>query len=190
MQWKEDTKADIASSDHPQIRLLQVPLIASPTKQISVNAKWTTCQPKTVADFSAVAYHFALKVHQELKVPVGIIQSAWGGTAIEPWTTLEGFESVSELKSLADTVRNRMPGSDAYKAAYQKYLSDVKQWQANAEAALKNNQAVPAIPAQPESLKAEPGSPTALYNAMIHPLVPFALRGAIWYQVNRTMAKD
>jgi sialate O-acetylesterase len=80
-------------------------------------------------------------VHKELNVPVGLIGSNWGGTRIEPWTTVDGFQSVPELSSLADQAASYKPDS-----------------------------------------KIGAGSPSAIYNSMVHPLTPFALRGAIWYQ--------
>jgi sialate O-acetylesterase len=97
--------------------------------------------PNSAAGFSAVGYFFGRRLQQELKVPVGLVGSNWGGTRIEPWVSPAGFRSVDELKAIADEV-------DAY----------------TAESKIGN------------------GSPSAIYNAMIHPLAPFAMRGAIWYQ--------
>ena len=129
-----------------------------------------------------MGYYFGLRLHEELKVPVGIILSAWGGTRIEPWTSLEGFDAVPELKDFAADTRGKLPGSEAYRAAHERHLAAVTQWQQAVKTALERKLPAPAMPPQPTSLPQDHVTPTALYNAMIHPLVPFALRGSIWYQ--------
>ncbi len=135
-------KEEVAAADHPQIRLFNVPgHLTSPVAKDTCPGEWKICQPNTAGGFSAVGYFFGRKLQQELKVPIGLVGSNWGGTLIEPWTSPAGFRSVPELKEIADKV-----------AAYQ------------------------------EDTKVQGRSPAAIYNAMIHPLAPFAMRGAIWYQ--------
>jgi len=182
MQMKPDSKADIPNTTHPNLRLIEVPKTVALTPQDDVPAKWARSSPESAASFSAIGYYFGLRLHEELKVPVGIVLSAWGGTRIEPWTSLEGFDAVPELKDLAADTRAKLPGSDAYRSANEKHLVAVEQWSKAVRDALEKKQTVPPMPAQPAALPANHVSPTALYNAMIHPLVPFALRGAIWYQ--------
>jgi sialate O-acetylesterase len=182
MAWKEDSKSDIPNTTHSQLRLIQIPLVASLTPQDSANATWAESSPESATSFSAVGYYFGLKLHQEVGVPIGIIQSAWGGTRIEPWTSPNGFEAVPALRDFGATTVAQLPGSPAYKAKHNEHLAAVNNWLKQAAVAIEAGQAAPPQPAQPASLTADAGTPTALYNAMIHPLVPFALRGAIWYQ--------
>ncbi|MGV3661796.1 MAG: sialate O-acetylesterase [Prosthecobacter sp.] len=182
MAWKPDTQAEIPSANHPNLRLLKIPKTVALSPQDDVPAAWARSTPETVGAFSAVGYHFGLRLQEELKVPVGIILSAWGGTRIEPWTSIEGFEAVPEMKDFAASTRAQLPGSDAYRAANEKHLAAIEQWTQAVRAALEKKQAVPAMPAQPAALPANHVSPTSLYNAMIHPLVPYAIRGSIWYQ--------
>ena len=78
----------------------------SPLPKEEGPGQWQVCDPKSVDRFSAVGYYFGRRVHKELQVPVGLIGSNWGGTRIEPWTTLAGFESVSELSEVANKVKN------------------------------------------------------------------------------------
>ena len=182
MQMKPDTAAEIPTATHPTLRLLEVPKTVAATPQEDVKTAWATCTPASAASFSAVAYHFGLRLQEELKVPVGLILSAWGGTRIEPWTSIEGLDAVPALKDLAADMHTKIPGSDTYRATQEKYLAEVEAWAKAAHTALEQKQAVPAMPPQPAALPFNEGSPTALYNAMIHPLTPFALRGSIWYQ--------
>lgn len=182
MAWKPDTQAEIAGASHPNLRLFKIPKTIALAPQDDVPAAWTLSTPESVGAFSAVGYHFGLRLQEELKVPVGVILSAWGGTRIEPWTSLEGFDAVPELKDLATTTRAQLPGSDAYRAANEKHLAAIEQWTKAVRDALEKKQAVPAMPAQPPALPHNQGSPTSLYNGMIHPFVPYAMRGSIWYQ--------
>ncbi len=182
MQMKADSQADIPGATHPNLRLLEVPKVTALTPQDDVTTKWNRSAPETAASFSAVGYYFGLWLQEELNVPVGIILSAWGGTRIEPWTSLEGFDAVSDLKDLVAEVRAKLPGSEAYRAAHEQYFATVAQWEQAARDALAKKQAVPPLPPQPAGLPLDHTSPSLIYNAMIHPLVPFAIRGAIWYQ--------
>lgn len=182
MQMKPDSKADLPNTTHPHLRLIEIPKTVAISPQNDVPASWARSAPESAATFSAVGYYFGLKLHSELKVPVGIILSAWGGTRIEPWTSEAGFDTVPELKAFAAEVHAKVPGNAAYRSTQEKHLAAVEAWSKAAHTALENKQAVPAIPDQPQTFTAGAGTPTALYNAMIHPLVPFALHGAIWYQ--------
>lgn len=119
MEWQlkstNGAKDAIAAATHPHIRLLHVPKIQSKLPATDVAAKWKACTPETVPNFSAVLYYYGLKLHQEVDVPIGLINSSWGGSPIEPWTTAAGKSG-------------------------------------------------------------------GMYNGMIAPLQPFAIRGTIWYQ--------
>ena len=76
----------IAAAKHPNVRLFHIPKVQKPKPADNVNAKWKTCTPENVPQFSAVLYYFGKKVHEEIDVPVGLINSSWGGSPIEPWT--------------------------------------------------------------------------------------------------------
>ncbi|MBC9932721.1 sialate O-acetylesterase [Chitinophaga qingshengii] len=96
MEWPvkdaKDAAKEIAASNWPQIRFLVVKQRKSLTPQQDItDEKWKACDPATTGNFSAVAYYFARKVHQEQGIPVGIIQSTWGGTPVEAWTGREGL---------------------------------------------------------------------------------------------------
>ena len=186
MEWemgmKPDSAADIPKATHPNLRLIEVPKTVALTPQDEVKIAWARCTPENAASFSAIGYYFGQRLQEELKVPVGVILSAWGGTRIEPWTSLEGFDAVPALKDFTKDIRSKLPGSDAYRATNEKHLTAIETWVQAARAALGQSQAVPAMPAQPAVLPLNQVTPTSLYNAMIHPLVPYAFRGVIWYQ--------
>ena len=101
---------EVLRADDPMIRLFNVPKTTSATPLPDVEARWTLCTPKTAAPFSAVAYYFGLELHNRLGVPVGLIESAWGGTDIEPWTPPAGFAAVPETMPLPDLRREAAGG--------------------------------------------------------------------------------
>ena len=111
-------------------------------------------------------------------MPVGLIASAWGGTKIEPWTPPTGFRSVDGLGPLADYA---LAADASYREQLPATLAAVEAWVMSTREALESGGAITPMPGAAHPLAHE-AQPTALYNGMIHPLVPFAIRGAIWYQ--------
>src|SRR5215831_13911212 len=102
-QVKEAVNADkeIASANFSEIRHFYVPntISASPKKDIS-GGEWKICSPETVKDFTAVGYFFARELYNQLKVPIGLINTSWGGTMVETWTSRKAFENSDEFKSM------------------------------------------------------------------------------------------
>lgn len=182
MQWSvsgsNNAAAEIAAAKYPSTRLFQVPRVPAGEPTGDVNAKWQRCSPSTVPGFSAVAYFFGREIHQELDVPVGLINTSWGGTRIEPWTPPVGFASVPKLKAVATRVAQT---SAAYRKGLGKSLDRLDTWLQDARKALADGDAIPTMPNVKHPLCSH-GRETGLYNGMVHPLVPFAIRGALWYQ--------
>ena len=182
-------EAEIAAANHPQLRLFQIPKKLNAEPQKDVEADWTRCTPETIAKggwggFSAAAYYFGRHLQRELDVPIGLIQSAWGGTRIEPWIPPAGFAAVPAVSDIYEQLQLRNPRSDQYKERLDTVLDEVEDWLNAARTARQSEAPVPEMPTYPPELLPPngPQQPAVLYNAMIHPLVPFALRGAIWYQ--------
>jgi sialate O-acetylesterase len=189
MKMIRDAANDIASASNPQLRLFLVPKRVGKRPEQDVDAKWEVCSPQSLVrggwgGFSAAAYYFACELQAKLKVPVGVIESSWGGTRIEPWTPPCGFESVSAVADISTRVQLALPSSAEHKKALGEAIAAMEAWQKTAREALQAEAVVPRLPAVPSEFwpQINEQSPTALYNGMIHALVPFALRGAIWYQ--------
>jgi sialate O-acetylesterase len=185
-----DGKQEIAAANDSGIRLLMVPKRWLPESQTNIEAAWKVCSPETVAEggwngFSAVGYYFGRQLRRELGgVTIGLIDSAWGGTRIEPWTPPEGFAAVPALKREYELVQLGDPHSVLHQRRLEQALKETEQWLAAARQALARCTLVPPMPGYPSELLPphDLQNATALYNGMIHPLCPFALRGAIWYQ--------
>ena len=184
-----DGKQEIAAADYPGIRLLKVKKRWTPEPQSDIEGAWALCSPQSVAEggwggFSAAAYYFGRELHKKLGVPIGLIDATWGGTKIESWTPPEGFAAVPALKQEYRLVQLGDPHAQAHQQRLEQVLQDTERWLASAKQALAQGTNVPPMPKYPEELLPphDLQNRTALYNGMIHPLHPFALRGAIWYQ--------
>ncbi len=178
---------EAAAANYPNIRLFMVPNVPAGQPQSDCEGSWQVCSPETVAaggwgGFSATAYFFGRELHQQLNVPVGLLDASWGGTAIEPWTPPVGFEQVPALQNFVNVIKE---ANQNYKNAVAKTLTDTESWVKAARQALEAGKAIPPQPVWPEHPLKNPGhptQPTCLYNGMISPIKPFAIRGAIWYQ--------
>ena len=169
---------EIASANFPEIRLFSVKLTVADQPADDVTGKWSRCTPETVKNFSAVLYLFGREIHQTRHVPVGLINSSWGGTPAQSWTSHAALEAEPALQFILTDWQATL---GRYPAAKEKYDREMEAWKPEAEAATKAGKTPPAAPRPP----AGPGhqnTPGGLYNAMIHPLLPFAIRGAVWYQ--------
>jgi len=181
-QTRPEDQQLAASPTTATLRLFQVPHVLSHTRQETVNAHWTPATPETIHGFSAVAYFFGRGLSEDLKIPVGLIESDWGGSRIEPWFADEGLTEVPELAALEKHRRAAMPGSPEYDQPYRAYLKATRDWTATAEQALDAGKATPDMPKPPALLALGSSAEVGTYQAMIHPLTPYALRGFLWYQ--------
>lgn len=95
---------EIAQADHPNIRMFTVARNYTLNSVDSIAGAWLTATPETAADFSATAYFFALRLQQELDVPIGIIHTSWGGTVAEAWTSVEKLRSLGDFDEDLDLI--------------------------------------------------------------------------------------
>ena len=176
----------VKAAKHPLIRFTVTrPYSVSATPDSSFPVKWQVMSPDNTERFSATAFFFGTRLHKELDIPIGLITSHWGGTRIEPWTPPCGFDSVPELKKIADDVNAKIPGTETYKRFAKETQLAYAKWMNSFTAASQNNELLPPPPAFPEELKTgetDRRTPCAIYNKMIVPYLPYAIRGAIWYQ--------
>lgn len=194
-----------AASKDPGLRLFTVQKRTAPEPITDPNdlkhfTKWVEAGPDTVGGFSAVGYFFGSYLRKNLpdNVPVGLIHTSWGGTPAEAWTSMEALEAVPELKHYADSGKKTMKSviegrknfdpakaQAAYKEALEKHKAALEKHKEAVEKAKADGKPAPKAPTPPPP-PAPPGIgpnvPSSLYNAMIAPLLPFTVQGAIWYQ--------
>ena len=234
---KKDYAADVDKSADPLLRLFYVPRTTALTPQADINldsatpyagaktqpatppaadpysGKWVLCTPEALRKtngqgFATVAYYFARGIRAQYGHPVGIIDSCWGGTRAEAWTSLAGLQkdppftnylktrqrNVDHFASLEPTYLQRKADHDTALAAWYQsvgraYDKENDAWKLAAKQAAAAGQPIPPEPKpatpRPSDVHTPddgPDGPANLYNAMIAPLIPFAIKGVIWYQ--------
>jgi len=176
-----DFAAEQTAADYPQIRMFTVNRATAETPQDQCQGTWQVCTPETVGGFSATAYFFGRELHQQLQVPIGLINSSWGGTPVQAWTALAAQEALPELRPMLDSWDQQIANYNA-ETATTRYEKQLAAWQDQAKQAKQSGKESPRRPQAPVDPRQSPHRPASLYNGMIEPLAPFALRGAIWYQ--------
>ena len=116
----------VAQAMNPEIRLFSVEHQTSATPLSDVQGHWVVTTPEDAANFSAVGYFFGRELYQHLKIPIGLIDSSWGGTPAEAWTTNEALTSSPELKPILDRYQSSLNALPQAKDAYARALA---QWE-------------------------------------------------------------
>ena len=176
----KDGDKEIAAATNPKLRLLLVDHKASDVPVNDVTGTWTLCTPETAKNFSAVAYFFGREIASHENVPIGLIDSTWGGTPADSWTSLDTLGTdPALLPAFASRARfaDEQTNLDATIAAE-------KQEDAAAGAAGKTAPKHPWHPNEASWL------PAGLYNGMIAPLTPLTIKGFLWYQGETNSAHD
>jgi sialate O-acetylesterase len=145
----------------------------------SMEGSWAVCGPQTVGNFSAVGYFFGRELHQRLNVPVGLIHTSWGGTPAESWTESSALESDPDLRVIAERGKQ---GIEKFRNEFPTQVAAaIEKWKPQADKADAEGRPLPPLNL-PQDPRSSPWRPSGLYNAMISPLLPYAIKGAIWYQ--------
>jgi sialate O-acetylesterase len=171
---------EIAQADFPQMRLLRMEHASSDSPLTGISAGWQPCTPATAKDFSAVAYFFARAISRREHVPIGVIDSTWGGTPIDSWISLD---ALSADASLMPALASRAHFADM-QAHLALIVSAEKADDAEAEA---HHQPKPTHPWHPDPVS---WIPAGLYNGMIAPFTPYSIKGFLWYQGETDSAPD
>jgi sialate O-acetylesterase len=178
-----DAPNEVAGALNRNIRLFQVTNDLSPDPQRDCEARWEECRPSTVYLFSAAAYFFGREIQRELNVPVGLIHSSWGGTTAETWMRIEGLQAYPELKSILDEWAPVLKSKSTELLAYHR---KTREWEEDVHHVLYAGKPILPQYVEPPKLPVEvtfaPSVPSWVYNGMIAPVVPFGIKGVIWYQ--------
>ncbi len=176
-----DVEGEKAAAKLPTLRHFREASAASPTAQADSKGTWEICTPDTVGGFSATLYFCGREIHRELGVPVGLINSSVGGTPIESWIASEAQLAEPTLKTDIEGAVQAYEKFDVA-AAQAKYDAALTRWQEQVREAKKAGTAVPAKPRSTVDDRNRKGGPGGLFNGKVSPLIPYAIRGALWYQ--------
>jgi sialate O-acetylesterase len=168
----KNSAAEIQAASQPTLRLLRIQKKTSNFPVSDYQDVWTTCTPQSAADFSAVAYFFGRHISAKENVTVGLIDSTWGGTPAEAWTSYQGLTADAALMPVFSAWGGMMDEqTDAP-------LLQAFDNRADAQAEKAH------LPKPKHEWRPEPASwgPAALYNGMVAPAIGYGIKGAIWYQ--------
>lgn len=181
MQWPlslaRDADLHLLTANHPNIRMLTVDTKGGQTPLEEFDAAWQACTPEVAKDFSAVGYFFGLELNRTLNVPIGLIDNSWGGSSCEAWIRRDLLEAESIYGPLMERWKETEAKFDSGEsmAAYEQALA---QWEQDK----KEGKDSASKPVSPEVAMTGQHRPANLYNARVRPILPYAIRGTIWYQ--------
>ncbi|MFA6470450.1 MAG: sialate O-acetylesterase [Candidatus Latescibacterota bacterium] len=183
MQWpvkySANPEVEIAAGNHPKIRLFMVKKAGAADPQKDCSGQWQECTPHTVGEVTGVGYYFVRELEKNLDIPIGLVQSAWGGTDISPWMSRAAITANPDTKYLLDGWEKVI--DDKPKEMLLHYEA-VSGWFEYCFVQMSRRESYDPFPANPKGFTKGFGAPTWLFNAMIAPLTRFPVTGALWYQ--------
>jgi sialate O-acetylesterase len=192
MEWpvrlSDDAVTETATAHFPLIRHFKVATqMAHDAPAADVQGSWTVCTAETAPHFTAVGFFFARELHRDLGVPVGLLNVSWGGTPIESWLSPAMLATTPHAASVAAAWAQTVAEYPAKKAAHDQKMAD---WEKRAAAAKAAGQPEPADKPWRPAGPGLPEEPTVAWFGMVAPVVPFAVRGALWYQGESNVGRD
>ena len=178
VQRSNNAEAEIAAAKYPNIRMFTVTRKIADTPQDDCQGTWQESSPDTAGNFSAVAWFFGRHLHKQLDIPIGLIHTSWGGTPAEAWTRRPILEANEQFAPIVNRHNEKLAAWPDALEAHNKKLDEWKQAAEKAKADGKQPPRKPRAPGKPSGSH----TPGGLYNAMIAPLIPYAIKGAVWYQ--------
>jgi sialate O-acetylesterase len=173
--------AEVAAATYPHIRMFTGQWARRIEPQAEVAGIWKVTTPANVREFSAVGYFFARELQKQIKVPIGIITLTFGASTAQAWIRRETIAASPELKPLLDKFDAEVKAYETDDAAREKHRQALQAWEADAAVAKAAGKSAPRRPRNPNPVE-DQHNPTVMYNGMIAPVIPYALRGVLWYQ--------
>ena len=198
MEWTlrstRDADLEIDSADYPAIRFIRLPKVArlEPQQDFPVEnpehpvGNWRLATTEQVENCTGVGYYFARRLHRYLKVPIGLIDTSWGGTMAQHWVSRETLQPVLEMKPYFDGFTEKLKvwaEGGGEEGARKRFQADLESWETKAAEARTKNERLPRKPnANAYQDPASQSQPAGMYNGLITPVAPLTLRGVVFYQ--------
>ena len=183
MQWlvknSNHAEEEIAAADYPMMRSFTSASVTADQPQEDVKGSWVIVSPQTAGNLTAVGYFFGRELHQRLNVPIGLVNSSWGGTPAEAWTPIATLQADADYATILERARTY---PEQYPGLVEKYKADLIKWQEAVDKAKAEGKPEPRKPEKPSEPGKHPNLASVLYNAKVHPLTPLPIKGVIWYQ--------
>lgn len=174
-------------SKFPQRQLAAPPPPSSPRRGEAFTQpnRWHVCTPRTTPECCAVGFFFAERIYKETHVPQGLLWNAWAGSTAREWIPRAGWRLRAELADTADQVDAWYPSTPIGRETHRRAVEGIAAWCSRAARAVRQGHPFPypqpTLP-EPDDGRGTGRGTTILYNGRVHPLVPYAVRGILWYQ--------
>lgn len=181
-----DEAKEMQGADYPNIRLFHIAQKLSPEQELDdCEGHWEICNVENLKTFSAIAFFFGRELYKNLNIPIGLIQSTWGGTPADAWTKMSVMKADPYYK---DLLNKFYEARDNYPNDMRVYEEAKKKYECEKGIAEKNGEKLPPAPKKPQGINHNKALST-LWNAMIHPIVNYSIKGVIWYQGETTLGE-
>lgn len=180
--YKGSTKKYAATVNKPLIRHYRGEFVAAYEAQDDFVGEWLPATPENTLQFGGVAFHFSEKLYEELDVPIGILQLAWGGQKIQSFISQEALraspQTEKDMQKQDERVRRYDPerAESEYQLKLAEYAAKLARWEENDQQGGR-----PRKPNKKNPIT-DPGGAAQIHKGMIHPFIGYGMRGAIWYQ--------
>ncbi len=182
MQWtlfqSINGESEVAKANQPNIRLFNVSREVAFKKKQGKLGEWKVCNPESVKDFSGAGYYFGVDLQAKLNVPIGLINSSYGGSQAEAWTPTEYLTANPDL--VATVERTKIWDEERPRVKVE-YADAIAKWKIESDKQKAAGIKPSPSPGVPDALR-DYRIAASIYNGMIEPLIPFAIRGNFWYQ--------
>ena len=198
MEWtlrgSRDADVEIDSADFPEIRYIRLPKIARPTRQDDFpvqdkdhsEGNWKLCTSPAVENCTAVGYYFAKRLRRRLNVPVGLIDTAWGGTVAQHWCSEDTLRDIPDARPYVkqcDSAMRAWKDGGGESGAQKRYQVDLKKWEADRVAAKAAGDREPRRPnADAYKNPVFKRQPAGMFNGMLAPIAHYTVPGVLFYQ--------
>jgi sialate O-acetylesterase len=174
-------KEEVAAANFPLIRVFDTDFSPMIEPQDTVSGKWEVVSPSTVEHLSAAAYFFARDLQKKIKIPVGLITTAYGASTAEAWIRKEALQAKDVYKPLLNAFNAKLEKYNMDTAGQRIYREKLASWTIASAQAKAEGKAPGRAPGNSNPVR-DQHNPYVLWNGMVQPLVPYAIRGALWYQ--------
>ncbi len=182
----EYLRKEVETANDPLLRHFKVARqVRALEERTDASGVWKLAVSGQVQDFSGTGYFFGRELRRELDVPVALLSCNWGGTLVEPWIPQFAFEKDAALEAYYEEQHVSLKQNVAKwdeSAAKAKYDKQLEVWKLKAAQAKATGKKSPRKPKMQQSPQLSNRIPSTLYNGMMHSLVPYGIKGAIWYQ--------
>lgn len=199
---------ELPKANHPQLRLFEIRTKAALQPEKNLVGEWKVCTPEALTNFGTLPYFFGRDLNKHLNRPIGLVAPYWGGSCVQAWTSVSGLQQSPAFTTYVDQLQKAIADYPQAKEAFPKLLAEYetqrKEWEEQVDkpynaamlewdtaqrkahetgkpAPPKPNRARPA-PTRPTPAEGGAATPSVLFNGMVSPLIPYAIKGVIWYQ--------